>query len=379
MDTPSVPGDGRPSAAGLVAVGPGWVGPAVFVALMLSLVYLPSHHASPRAVDGLVAAVAALYVVGLSVALVRLARGALMRVAGSPRPIVVLGQGPDTIADPRIPAGWRLAAVLAGTLVAAVGAGVSGWLGMQADDATYAHALANLGLAANLALAGAILVPAPGFAGWALLVAIVDMAGTPIDARIPRTARLARAMGIPVVLLVGLTAFVLRDPMLVLLAVMLTMLIANRTGLAVGQDAISRFLAGRVAGDLARPIIGYADAAEAVDTVLMRLPAGAVVTAVDVSGALVGAVGPAQLAGRGREHRGQRVSEVMVGLAQLPLLAASTAAGDLWPMLARHGFVLVRADDGLAYIEANDLLAQIQGASGPSVAAAPADRPDQAP
>lgn len=369
MNSRSAARDGRQSATGFVALGPGWVAPAAFVALMVSLVYLPSHHASPSAVDGLIAAVAALYVVGLSVALVRLVRGALLRLAGSPDPIVVLGQGPETIVDPRIPARWRLAAVLGGTLVAAIGAGVSGWLGIQANVTTYAHALATLGLGANLALAAAILVPAPSFAGWALILALVDVAGTPIDQRVPRTARLALAMGIPVLVALGVSAVALGDPMLVVLAVMLTVFIATRTGLAVGQDAISRFLEGRVAGDLARPIISHADADEAVEAVLLRLPAAAVVTAVEVSGALVGAVGPAQLAGRDRERRGQRISELMVGLAQLPLLAASTSAGDLLPILARHGFVLVRAEGGLAYVEASDLLAQFQGAAGPSVAA----------
>ena len=369
MNSPSLASDGRRSATGLVAVGPGWVGPAAVVALMVSLVYLPSHHASPSAVDGLMAAVAALYVVGLSVSLVRLVRGALLRLAGSPDPIVVLGQGPETIADPRIPASWRLAAVLAGTLAAAIGAGVSGWLGIQANATTYAHALANLGLGANLALAAAILVPAPGFAGWALLLASVDLAGAPVDQRIRRTARLARMLGIPVLIGLLLAASSLRDPMLVFLGVMLTVFIATRTGLAVGHDAIERFLEGRVAGDLARPIISHADADEAVEAVLVRLPAAAVVTVIEVDGALVGAVGPAQLAGRDRERRGQRISELMVGIAQLPLLAASTSAGDPLPILARHGFVLVRAEGGLAYVEANDLLAQIQGAAGPSVAA----------
>lgn len=368
MNSPSVAGDGRQSAAGLVAVGPGWVGPAAVVALMVSLVYLPSHHTNSSAVDGLIAVVAALYVVGLTVILVRLVRGALLRLAGSTDPIVVLGQGPETIADPRIPASWRLAAVLAGALVAAIGAGASGWLGIQANPTTYAHALATLGLAANLALAAAIVVPAPGFAGWALILALVDIAGTPFDQRIARTARLARAIGIPMLVALGLLAVALGDPMLLFLAVMLTVFIATRTGLAVGQDAISRFLEGRVAGDLARPVISHADADEAVEAVLVRLPAATVVTAVEVSGALVGAVGPAQLAGRDRKHRGQRISELMVGLAQLPLLAASTSAGDLLPILARHGFVLVRAEGGLGYVEASDLLGQIQAAAGPSVA-----------
>ena len=370
MNSPSVAGREEPSSSGLVTVGPGWAGSAVVAALMVSLIYLPSHNANANAsaVDGLIAAVAALYVIGLSVSLVRLVRGALLRLAGSPEPIVVLGRGPETIVDARIPASWRLAAVLTGTLVAALGTVGSAWLGLQANAATYAHALATLGLGVNFAVAASILVPAPGFMGWALMLALVDAAGTPFDQRIPRAARVARALGIPAVVALGVAAVALGDPMLVLLAAMLTVVIATRTRLAVGQDAIGHYLEGRVAGDLARPIVSHADAHEAVDAILQRSPAAAVVTAIEVSGALVGAVGPAQLADRDLEHRDQRISQLMVGLAELPLVAASTPAGDVMPMLPRHGFVLVRAEDGLRYIEAIDLLEQIRGAGRPSAA-----------
>ena len=371
MNSPSLAGRKERSSTGLVTVGPGWFGSAVVAALLVSLIYLPSHNANASAVDGLIAAVAALYVIGLSVSLVRIVRGALLRLAGSPEPIVVLGRGPETIVDARIPAKWRLAAVLTGTLVAALGTGGSAWLGLQANAATYPHALATLGLGVNFAVAASILVPAPGFTGWALILALVDAAGTPFDQRIPRAARVARALGIPVVVALGVAAGALGHPMLVLLAAMLTVFIATRTRLAVGQDSIGRYLEGRVAGDLARPIVSHADADEAVDAILLRSRAAAVVTAIEVSGALVGAVGPVQLADRDLGNRGQRISQLMVGLAELPLLAASTPAGDLVPMLARHGFVLVRAEDGLRYVETIDLLAQVRGAGEPSTAAGP--------
>ena len=54
--------------------------------------------------------------------------------------------------------------------------------------------------------------------------------------------------------------------------------------------------------------------------------------------------------------------------ARLAPLIRVAAAGHLLPILARHGFVLVRAEGGLGYVEASDLLGQIEAAAGPSVA-----------
>lgn len=365
------------SAARVLVLGPGWVWPAVVVALLVTLVYLPGHHSTADAVDGLIASAAALYVVGLSVALVRLVRGAILRIGGSSESIVILGHGPDTATDVRIRARWRLGSTLAGTLVAVSGVALSAWLGRQADALTYAQALATLGLGANLALAAGVLVPAPGFAGWALLVALVDAAGTSADRRIRLAAQLAQVVGIPLFAGFAVAATLLGDPMLVLLGIMLTFFIATQSGLAVGRDAIARFLEGRVVADLARPLISHVDADEAVEEIVARLPAQTVVMAVETSGALVGAIGPLQLAARDRQLRGQRASELMVGLGQLPLLRASTQGTDVLPAIARHGFALVRDPEGLMYIEANDLLAQIQASvARPAHGAAGADASD---
>ena len=54
--------------------------------------------------------------------------------------------------------------------------------------------------------------------------------------------------------------------------------------------------------------------------------------------------------------------------ARLAQLIRVAAAGHLLPIVARHGFVLVRAEGGLACVEANDLRAQVQATAGPSVA-----------
>lgn len=375
MTSPRTAGPRGPSATSRLAIGAGWVWTAVAVALLVAFVYIPAHRGGDGALDGLIATVAGLYIVGLSVVILRLSRGAILRRAGSTDPIVILGSGPDSAVDVRISPRWRLAAIAAGTLQAALAAGAWAWVGSQVEISTYAHALATIGFEANLALAAGIVVAAPGYAGWALVLALVDVAGTPSERRVPRAARLARLAGVPVAALLGVAAIALGDPVLVVVAAMLVMFTTSQSSHAVRQDSVARFLAGRAAGDVARPVASHAEADDPVAALLARLTAPTAVTVVERSGALVGAVGPKQLVARDREHGGQPVVELMVALSGVPLLAASTPAGEVLAALAPHGFALVRTGDGLAYIEATDLLAQIEaGVTRPSPSPAP-DRP----
>ena len=83
------------------------------------------------------------------------------------------------------------------------------------------------------------------------------------------------------------------------------------------------------------------------------------VTLVEMRGALVGAIGPRQRDARDPGVGIRRCSDVMLPLASLPLLLATTPATALMPELGRHGMVLVRGSGGLAYVEAGDLLRQI--------------------
>lgn len=359
MTTPPLTTGGNRPDASLFALGAGWVWPAVLVALFVSLIYLPAHAEGANATDELVATIAGLYIVAMSAGLVRLVRGGVLRLAGSGEPIVVLGRGPEPMLDARIRARWRLAAIGAGAFVAVTAVVAAALLGGTTAPATYAHALTNLTLGVNLALAGGVMVPVPGFTGWALLLAIVDAAGAKPDQRVRRAAGLARALGIPIFASLGVAAVFLGDPMLMLLGFFIAFFIGAQSRLAIGQDAIARFLNERVVGDLARPIASHAEADESVDAVVARLPVGPVVTAVETSGALIGALGPRQLAARDLRHPGQRASELMVPLAEVPLLRASMPAADVLPAIGRHGFALVRGSGGPASIEADDLLAQI--------------------
>lgn len=365
MTTPALRTNGNRPHASLVTLGAGWMWPAVLVAFFVSFLYLPAHAADTGAVDGLIATIAALYVVAVSVGLVRLVRGGVLRVAGSGDPIVLFGRGPEPMLDVSIRARWRLAAIGAGGLVAAAGVVGAGLLTGTTGPGTYPHALASLDLGVNLALVGGVLVPAPGFTGWALILAVVDAGGAGLDQRVRRAARLAQLTGVPIFLSLGLAAAALGDPMVMLVGFLVAMFIGTQTSMAVGHDAIARFLRGRVLGDLARPVAGHADADEPVEALMTRLPGSTAVTAVEAGGALIGALGPRQLAARDRDRAGQRVSEIMVALGDVALLPAATPAIDVIAAIGRHGFALVRGAAGLAYIEANDLLGQIQaGAAG---------------
>lgn len=280
--SPSTTGGNRPSAS-LFALGAGWVWPAVVVALFVSLVYLPAHVEGSNATDEAVATIAGLYIVAMSLGLARLVRGGVLRHVGSGEPIVVLGRGPEPMLDVRIPARWRLAAIGAGAFVAVAAVVAAAWLGRTSNPATYAHALANLALGVNLALAGGVLMPAPGFTGWALLLAIVDAMGTQPDQRVRRAAGLARALAVPIFASLGVAAVLLGDPMLMLLGIFIVFFIGAHSRLAIGQDAIARFLEERFVGDLARPIASHAQADETVDAVLARQPTPPVVTVVESS------------------------------------------------------------------------------------------------
>lgn len=356
-----------------LAIGAGWVWPTTFVALYVALVYLPTHPTGLGVGNGIVATLGALYVVGLSVVLPRLARGGIIRAAGSREPIVLLGCGADPLVTETIRPRWRLAAIVAGVLVSTAAALGSAALAGVAEEATYAHALGSIALGVNVLVAASAAVPIPGFTGWALLLALVDAAGIRTDQRVRRAARIAQAVGFPAFLLAGLVAGLLGDLMLSFVAFLLAMFTWTRTDVAIGHDAIARFLASHIVGDVARPVASHADADETVADLVGRLTDAGVVTLVETGGALVGAIGPRQLAVRDRLGRGQRCSEIMVPLTKLPLLPATTPAAGLVSQVGRYGFALVRGLPPIGYVEASDLLARILGSAGAHRGTADAD------
>lgn len=136
------------------------------------------------------------------------------------------------------------------SIVAVLGTGV---LTGVANETTYAHALVSLALGANLALAAAAAIPIPGLTGWALMLAIVDAAGSFVDRRVRRAARVAQAVGCPALLLVGIGAALLGDPLMAILGFLLAMFIWTRTDVAVAHDAIAHATCGIGVWDWASP------------------------------------------------------------------------------------------------------------------------------
>lgn len=344
---------------GWVTLGSGWQVPAAIVTVIVVLLYLPAHGGSTGSLDGLMAAIAGLYVVGLSVAGTRLVRGLILRAGGAREPIALLGRGPDVLASAAIRPAWRLAGLGAG-IVAPLAAVVLAMAsaGAAAPD-SYPHAVASLALAVNAVIAAGAVIPAPGYSGWALLLALVDAAGATADTRVARAARLARLAGSPILVAGGILAALLGDPMLSVLGLFLGFTAWRHTRLAVEQDAIMRFLASHTAGDVARPITHRVSADEPAERLVGRPGAQAAVWAVEAGRAVLGAIGPRQLADlRGRP--GRRCGEAMVPLGSLGLIAQSAPATAILPDLVRHGVVLVAGPDGLGSMDPDSLREQVR-------------------
>lgn len=334
-------------SAGWVIFGSGWVWPASIVILFVALMYLPAHLPSSGGIDQLTATVASLYVVGLSIASPRLLRGVIVRAGGNRDPIVLLGRGPDPLIDDSVRARWRLTASAGSCAVSLIAALVAARLTVGADPATYAHAVAGLAVGVILVIAAGILVPVPGFAGWTMLLGLVDAAVVRPDRRVRSAARLARFVGVPMLLTVGIAGVSLGDLMLTPISFVLALLAWTQSGAAAAQDAAVRFLAGHRAGELARPVTSRVDPDEPHhDLIALRRRANAV-TIVEANGGLLGAIGPKQIKARGVATRGARCRDVMVPLVELRPQLATAPSADLLPLLAGHGFALVGPPDGL--------------------------------
>lgn len=342
-----------------ITLGAGWVGPASIAALLIGLLYVPGHTPTSGMGDDLVATIAALYVVGLSVASVRLVRGAILRAGGSREPIVLFGAGPDPLTSDAVGPRWRLGALAAGVITPVMAAVVAARLASLAVPASGAHAIAELAVGLNVVIAAGVLVPAPGFPGWGLVLATVDLAGASVDRRVGRAARLARTLSILIVVGVGLLGALLGDPMVALLGPVLGFVTWSGSLAVEAQDAAARFLASHRAGDIARPIGVCAAPEEPIGDVVGRLRSDRAVVAVEGATGIVGALGPRQL-GPAAARRGRRCQDVMVPLESLRLLGHGSAAVEVLPEIARQGFALVTGPEGLGWVEAAQLGHQIR-------------------
>jgi hypothetical protein len=342
-----------------LTLGSGWAWPAVLATLFVVLVYVPSHP-SRGGMDEAAASLALIYILGLSLMTPRLLRGVILRYGGGRDPIVLLGRGPEMLTAASIRARWRLAAVTASTAASLGATIVAARLADTANPASYQHGVAALAFGVNLVIAAGILVPAPGFAGWGLLLGLVDGTGAGPDRRLRRAARIAKNVGVPIILAVGVAAALVGDPMFLVIVLLLALMTWTQSTAVVGRDATARFLARHRAGEIVRPIMRHVDPDETLDVLLAFPRPDRVVTTVEVDGCVLGAVGPRQVAVAGSVGGRAPCRDVMIPLAALRPLPASSPAADLLPMLGAYGFALVTGPDGLCYVEVSGLVTQIR-------------------
>lgn len=340
------------------AVGPGWHGPAAAAGLLLAA-YAASHQAAAAGAAFLVAIATGSVAASSSLLLSRIARGVVLRAAGSHEPVVLLGRWDGAPADPRIRPRWRIASLGVGAVVCAGAALAAFRVVESAVPTSPLHAAAVAATAANVALLVASGAPTPGLPGWALALALVEAAGATPGERIERAARFARIVGAPLLLALAAVAALAATPVLIVTGVGLAYLTWTRSSIVTAEDAIARFLAPRHVDHLARPI---ARSAHPDERVLDVTPAAATgpqsISIVSAGGGLVGIVGPRQLVVACESGANRRCDEVMVPLRDLTLIGPSWPAVTALPELARHGFALTR--DGRRVIETADLASKLR-------------------
>ena len=361
MEHPALPAQTGHAGSRAVSLGNGWLMPAALIAFLLAAVYLPAHRDSAPGVSGLIALIAALYAAGMVIAAPRLARGAVLRIAGQPFRVVLLGGGEDEIGDPGVPGRLRLLAIAVGASVSLVLFVAGLQLASRAAVGSYPHAVATV--AANVALISALgtLVPSPPFVGWSLALTVLDMAGTPRATRIRTAARLGRFVATPFI--IGAAALATRlDPwMAIPLGLLGIAHVWHSTDVEVGGDTLARFLDAHTVGDLARPPMLRVGPDDLVtrDTLGGRGDRGAVF--VEERHFVVGAIGTHRLRSAGAGH-GRRAETpwraTMVPVARLSWLHGSEPATRVPDALRPSGVVLVIIESEIWAIEEDDLFDQ---------------------
>lgn len=339
------------ASSGPVVLGRGWLWPAAMASALLAFAYLPAHGVRD-AIDLLASTVAGIGLLALSLTLPRAARHLVLRASG---PLVLIGS-PDSILDRRDrPAVRRLLAVTTSAAVSGVAAWVAAVFAASLPADRSAHAISLIALGMNVWLLLGGFISAPPFGGWSLLLAALDMIGTPDDRRAARARRLGR-IGVTVLAsAVGLLGVVAGDLALMLAAGLLAGYGWVATSVAEADDAIDRFLARRQVGDLLRPIASQSDADDPIGTLIDARQPTEVSLVFDAEG-LAGAIGPRQVTTPAGEDLGRACERVMVPISRLSILPASAPAGALLPQLRAHGFALGVAGGALGYIESGELL-----------------------
>jgi YHS domain-containing protein len=353
-----------------VKLGHGWLLPTGVIAFILAVSYLPAHGVVGLR-DIASGTIAALGLIGASVAAPRWVRDMVTGGSGS---VALLGSGPSApeIA-PHPAAGRRIAGIALGAAVSAAGTVATAILLGTVDSSTAGHAALVVALYANLALLLSNATPSPPWAGWTLLLALLDR-GTPAAAgRIDRAVPIARGVIVAEGAALAAVAVASSNWMLLVLPVLLIWQAWIQTAIAQSDDLIGRYLTTRRLSAVARPLTTTAGFDEPVLLASERRPSARAVIAVMDGGAFQGAIGPRQVAAMPPTAPWTASRDLMIPADRLELLQADAPATAALPQLHRYGFAIVTGSGPLRYVEVDDLLQRILMAA--SVARAVRDRP----
>ncbi len=351
-------------------LGRGWLLPAGVLALILAVSYLPAHGVVGL-LDIAAGTIAALGLVGASVAAARWVRD---MVTVGPGSVALVGSGlpaPDIAPPPA--AGRRIAGVALGAAVSAAGTVATVILLGTVDSSTAGHAVLVVALYANLALLLSNATPIPPWPGWTLLLALLDRRNPAAADRIDRAIPIARGVILAEAAALAAVAVAVSDWMLMVLPALLVWQGWIQTAIAQSDDLIDRYLATRRLGAVARPLTTTAGLDEPTLLAGERRPSARAVIAVMDGDAILGAVGPRQVAAVPPTAARTSCRDAMIPADELELLRADAPATAALPQLLRHGFAIVTGSSPLHYVEVDDLLQRILMTA--AVARAVRDRP----
>jgi hypothetical protein len=339
-----------------LTLGRGWLFPAAVLVLILSSSYLPAHG-----VVGLPAialgTIAALGLIAASLAAPRLVRGVLTGRSGT---LPLIGSEPELDAETPASARRRIAAVALGAAVSVAGTAVFAMLTLASDPTTIHHAVMTIGLYANVALLLSNVIPVPPWAGWMLLLALIDKSGVPPDDRIDRAVPIARGVVAVEAAVVGVVAVLVADLMLLVPAALLVWQGWMLTMVVRADNVIQRFLTARRVGDVANELSTRAGPNESTLLAAGRRPSERALIGVMDGDDFLGAIGPRQVAALPPSAMQTPCRIAMVPLESLELLRSEAPATGALAQLNRYGFALVTGLPGLRYVEVGDLLQRIQ-------------------
>lgn len=328
--------------------------PGVIAFVLIATLYLPTHASEPLG-QALLAALAGVYVVAMSVVLPRATR------------VVILG-GRRTLGDaPFLRPGLLARGASPARRLLAVGAGavVSGALAAVALAATagepnlgYAHAIGSLAVLANLGLLLATVVPMPGLAGWEAVEATVDLRCPNRDHRAAHAARTAKAAAAILAGILSALAVASGDMMLLVLGILTTAMVWVQAEALRRLDVVERFLSGHTALQLARPISAVCRVDDRIAD-LSPVARACPCLVLDGAGLFVGALGPRQMQAS-LARPAARCGDAMVPARTLRIVQADTPAAEISAALQTAGIVLVRGDRQYGAVDADDVVAQLR-------------------